>query len=83
MIRKALAAILAAAALAGPAAAADLRVACCSGGNECEATADPARRFPQTNPDMRVGIDQVPFDANRITLEPMLPAPSPSGKGPG
>ena len=72
MIRKALAALL-----AGPAAA-DLRVACCSGSNECEVTADLARRLMQANPGVPVSIDQVPFDADGAAL-PMLPASSRRG----
>ncbi len=50
MIRHEVLAMLAAAAFAGHAAAADIRVACYSDGNECEVTAALAQRFMQANP---------------------------------
>ena len=78
MIRKAFAALLAAAALAGPAAAADLRIACYSDGNECEVTADLARRFMQANPDVRVSVDQVPYKS----IQESLPVQLAAGNGP-
>jgi len=78
MIRKALAALLAAAALAGPAAAADLRVACYSDGNECEVTTDLARRFMQANPGVRISVDQVPYKS----IQESLPVQLAAGNGP-
>jgi len=78
MVRKGLLALLAAAALAAPAAAADLRVACYSDGNECEVTADLARRFMQANPGVRVSIDQVPYKS----IQESLPVQLAAGNGP-
>ena len=77
MIRVGLAALLAAA-LAGPAAAADLRVSCYSDGNECEVTTDLARRFMQANPDVRVSVDQVPYKS----IQESLPVQLAAGNGP-
>jgi len=78
MIRHEVLAMLAAAAFAGHAAAADIRVACYSDGNECEVTAALAQRFMQANPDVRVAIDQVPYKS----IQESLPVQLAAGNGP-
>ena len=70
------AAITALAALS--AQAADLRVQCYSDGNECEVTADIAKRFEAANPGTKIIIDKVPYKAIVETLPVQLAA----GEGP-
>ena len=48
--------------------ASDLRVQCYSDGNECEVTADIARRFEASNPGTKIIIDKVPYKAVVETL---------------
>jgi alpha-1,4-digalacturonate transport system substrate-binding protein len=69
---------LAAAAAAASAFAADIRVQCYSDGNECEVTADLAKRFEARNPGTKVIIDKVPYKAVTETLPVQLAA----GEGP-
>jgi len=67
------------AALAASAAfAADIRVQCYSDGNECEVTADLAKRFEARNPGTKVIVDKVPYKAVTETLPVQLAA----GEGP-
>jgi alpha-1,4-digalacturonate transport system substrate-binding protein len=74
------AALLASAAClaAGPAGAADLRIACYSDGNECPATKTLAERFMKANPDIHVLIDEMPYKAILESLPVQLAA----GNGP-
>ena len=58
--------------------AADLRVQCYSDGNECEVTADIAKRFEAANPGTKIIIDKVPYKAIVETLPVQLAA----GEGP-
>src|SRR5207244_10903340 len=62
----------------GVAAAAEIRVACYSDGNECEVTQDLAKRFETQNPDVKVAVDKVPYKA---ILE-QLPVQLAAGEGP-
>src|SRR5213594_2400240 len=62
----------------GVAAAAEIRVACYSDGNECEVTQDLAKRFETQNPDIKVVVDKVPYKA---ILE-QLPVQLAAGQGP-
>ena len=58
--------------------ATDLRVQCYSDGNECEVTADIAKRFEAANPGTKIIIDKVPYKAVVETLPVQLAA----GEGP-
>ena len=58
--------------------ASDLRVQCYSDGNECEVTADIAKRFEAANPGTKIIIDKVPYKAVVETLPVQLAA----GEGP-
>src|SRR6185436_6587333 len=69
---------LAAAIAAATAFAAEIRVQCYSDGNECEVTADLAKRFEARNPGTKVIIDKVPYKAVVETLPVQLAA----GEGP-
>jgi len=69
---------LGAALAASAAIAADIRVQCYSDGNECEVTADLARRFESRNPGTKVIVDKVPYKAVTETLPVQLAA----GEGP-
>src|SRR5213593_3119048 len=62
----------------GFATAGEIRVACYSDGNECEVTQDLAKRFEAQNPDIKVGVDKVPYKA---ILE-QLPVQLAAGEGP-
>lgn len=70
--------LLAASALAAPATAAEIRVACYSDGNECEVTQELAQRFMRSNPDVKVTIDRVPYKA----IQESLPVQLAAGQGP-
>ena len=65
-------------ALATASHAADLRVQCYSDGNECEVTADIAKRFEAANVGAKIIIDNVPYKA---VLE-SLPVQLAAGAGP-
>jgi alpha-1,4-digalacturonate transport system substrate-binding protein len=69
---------LAAALTAASVFAADIRVQCYSDGNECEVTADLAKRFEARNPGIKVIVDKVPYKAVTDTLPVQLAA----GEGP-
>lgn len=69
----ALASVFAASALAG-----EIRVACYSDGNECEVTAELAKRFEAQNSDVKVVIDKVPYKA----IVEQLPVQLAAGEGP-
>ena len=58
--------------------AGEIRVQCYSDGNECEVTADLAKRFEAQNSDVKVAIDKVPYKA---VLE-QLPVQLAAGEGP-
>ena len=58
--------------------ASDLRVQCYSDGNECEVTADIAKRFEAANLGTKIIIDKVPYKAVVETLPVQLAA----GEGP-
>jgi alpha-1,4-digalacturonate transport system substrate-binding protein len=73
----ALAAVLLAAGLTA-AHAGDIRIACYSDGNECEATATLAARFMKENPAIKVTIDQMSFKA----IQESLPVQLAAGQGP-
>lgn len=75
-----LAAMAAIAAVAAPvsASAADIRVMCYQDGNECDVTADLAKRFEAQNPGTRVILDVVPFK----TIIEQLPVQLAAGQGP-
>ena len=64
--------------LPGAVAAAEIRVACYSDGNECEVTQDLAKRFEAQNADVKVVVDKVPYKA---ILE-QLPVQLAAGEGP-
>ncbi len=73
--------ILAAAILAGSvsvATAGEIRIACYSDGNECEATETLAARFMKDNADVKVTIDKMPFKA----IQEGLPVQLAAGQGP-
>ncbi len=78
MFRSLIAATLALAAGLSAAQAADIRVACYSDGNECEATAELSARFMKENPDINVVIDKMAYTA---ILE-SLPVQLAGGNGP-
>ena len=78
MHRSSVLAALAAALAAASAFAADIRVQCYSDGNECEVTADLAKRFEARNPGTKVIVDKVPYKAVTDTLPVQLAA----GEGP-
>ena len=75
-----LAVVAAIAALAAPvsASAADIRVMCYQDGNECDVTADLAKRFEAQNPGTKVILDVVPFK----TIIEQLPVQLAAGQGP-
>lgn len=75
-----LAAMAAIAAVAAPvsASAADIRVMCYQDGNECDVTADLAKRFEAQNPGTKVILDVVPFK----TIIEQLPVQLAAGQGP-
>ncbi|MEQ1596443.1 MAG: extracellular solute-binding protein [Casimicrobium sp.] len=56
----------------------ELRVQCYSDGNECEVTADIAKRFEAANTGIKIVIDKVPYKAIVETLPVQLAA----GEGP-
>lgn len=56
----------------------ELRVQCYSDGNECEVTADIAKRFEAANAGIKIVIDKVPYKAVVETLPVQLAA----GEGP-
>ena len=58
--------------------AADLRVQCYSDGNECDVTAELAKRFETANPGIKIIVDKVPYKAVVETLPVQLAA----GEGP-
>lgn len=60
------------------ACAAEIRVACYSDGNECEATDELSARFMKDNPDIKVVIDRMPY---KSILE-SLPVQLAAGNGP-
>jgi alpha-1,4-digalacturonate transport system substrate-binding protein len=72
-----LAALIAAVSLTA-AHAADIRVACYSDGNECEATTELSARFMKENPDINIIIDKMAYTA---ILE-SLPVQLAGGNGP-
>ena len=78
MHRVRIAAALFATTFAAAAVAADIRVQCYSDGNECEVTADLAKRFEAKNPGTKVIVDKVPYKAVTETLPVQLAA----GEGP-
>lgn len=75
-----LAAMATIAAVAAPvsASAADIRVMCYQDGNECDVTADLAKRFEAQNPGTKVILDVVPFK----TIIEQLPVQLAAGQGP-
>lgn len=75
--RSALAAALAAG-ISTTATAGEIRIACYSDGNECEATQTLAERFVKDNPDIKVTIDRMPFKA----IQEGLPVQLAAGQGP-
>ena len=78
MFRSTTLAALLAAVTIGSAQAADLRVACYSDGNECEATEALTQRFMKDNPDIKVTIDKMAYTAILESLPVQLAA----GNGP-
>ncbi len=62
----------------GLAQAAEVRVMCYQDGNECEVTADLAKRFEAQNPGTKIVIDTVPY---RTVVE-QLPVQLAAGQGP-
>lgn len=64
--------------LAGPAVAADLRIACYSDGVECEVTQDLAQRFMSANPDIHITVDKVAYKV----IQESLPVQLAAGNGP-
>jgi alpha-1,4-digalacturonate transport system substrate-binding protein len=58
--------------------AADIRVMCYQDGNECEVTADLAKRFEASNPGTKVIVDTVPYK----TIVEQLPVQLAAGQGP-
>ena len=69
---------VAAALLPSLAAAADIRVMCYQDGNECDVTADLAKKFEAKNPGTKVIIDTVPYK----TIVEQLPVQLAAGQGP-
>ena len=65
---------VAAAVSASMAFGAEIRVQCCSDGNECEVTQDLAKRFEAKNASTTVVIDKVPYKAVVETLPVQLAA---------
>jgi len=76
--RRSLGSVIALSLAFGVAAAAEIRVACYSDGNECEVTQDLAKRFEAQNADVKVAVDKVPYKA---ILE-QLPVQLAAGEGP-
>lgn len=72
-----LAAVLLAAGVSA-ASAGEIRIACYSDGNECEATEVLAARFMKDNADVKVTIDKMPFKA----IQESLPVQLAAGQGP-
>ncbi len=58
--------------------AGEIRIACYSDGNECEATEVLAQRFMKDNADVKVTIDRMPFKA----IQEGLPVQLAAGQGP-
>ncbi|EJL91914.1 ABC-type sugar transport system, periplasmic component [Herbaspirillum sp. CF444] len=58
--------------------AADVRVMCYQDGNECDVTAELAKRFEAKNPGTKIIIDKVPYK----TVVEQLPVQLASGQGP-
>lgn len=63
---------------AASAQAGEVRIACYSDGNECEATEILAARFMKDNADVKVAIDKMPFKA----IQESLPVQLAAGQGP-
>src|SRR5437773_3250526 len=76
--RRSLGSVIALSLAVGVTAAAEIRVACYSDGNECEITQDLAKRFEAQNADVKVTVDKVPYKA---ILE-QLPVQLAAGEGP-
>ena len=72
------AAAVAAAALALPAAAGEVRVMCYQDGVECDVTAELAKRFEAQNPGTKIVLDVVPYK----TIVEQLPVQLGAGQGP-
>ena len=62
----------------GLARAGEVRIACYSDGNECEATEVLAARFMTSNPDIKITIDKMPFKS----IQESLPVQLAAGQGP-
>lgn len=60
------------------ASAAEIRVACYSDGNECEATETLSAQFMKENPDIKVVIDKMPYKS----IVESLPVQLAAGQGP-
>jgi alpha-1,4-digalacturonate transport system substrate-binding protein len=58
--------------------AADVRVMCYQDGNECEVTAELAKRFEAQNPGTRIILDVVPYKS----IVEQLPVQLAAGQGP-
>ncbi len=78
MSRKILIAAMAGVLAAGAAQAGDVRIACYSDGNECEATEVLAARFMAQNSDIKIIIDKQPFKS----IQENLPVQLAAGQGP-
>jgi alpha-1,4-digalacturonate transport system substrate-binding protein len=65
-------------ALPAAASAADIRVMCYQDGNECEVTAEIAKRFEAQNPGTKVILDVVPYKS----IVEQLPVQLAAGQGP-
>lgn len=65
-------------ALAGLAHAGEVRVMCYQDGNECEVTAELAKRFEAQNPGTKIIVDNVPYK----TIVEQLPVQLAAGQGP-
>jgi len=65
-------------ALSSAAGAADVRVMCYQDGNECDVTAELAKRFEAQNPGTKVILDVVPYK----TIVEQLPVQLAAGQGP-
>ena len=60
------------------ASAADIRVMCYQDGNECDVTAELAKKFEAANPGTKVILDVVPYK----TIVEQLPVQLAAGQGP-
>jgi alpha-1,4-digalacturonate transport system substrate-binding protein len=65
-------------ALSSAAVAADVRVMCYQDGNECDVTAELAKRFEAQNPGTKIILDVVPYK----TIVEQLPVQLAAGQGP-